>query len=248
MVDYALGTDVCWYEFPVDAKLGYSRGLRFAAIRATVGDYYSDGHLRELWNSYKEAGCLVTAYLVTAPRDNTNTRRISIAAHLDRFSNTVSGLSPDLPWILDAELNRGEDKDYITQLQYGVALGLQQMLGKLPIIYTRMSWWDYYVNPHPLWAQCDLHAARYKDGLTGPWSDGACKFRDWKDWKFWQFKGDSADKTYWGFNSNGDLDYFNGTEAQLREYSGIDTPELTVEDKVNILWREAQKVGWNLER
>lgn len=248
-MEYPVGTDVCWWQFPCNYPLGYQRGLRFAAIRATVGDYYSDGHLRELWNGYKAEGLPVTAYLVTAPRDNTNNRRISATAHLDRFFNTVSGLSPDLPWVLDAELARGESKDYITQLQKEVALGLEQFGGRKPLIYTRQSWWDIYVNHDDLWAQCDLWAARYKVGLTGPWSDGYCKFRDWDKWKLWQYTA-SADGLYWGFESKeGDLDYFNGTEAELYEYAHLDPP-LSIEDKTNIIWRELQAhyPNWNYTR
>ena len=245
-LDYADGADVSRYQHPCNYPLGYQRGLRFVVIRATVGDYYTDATLRDSWNGYKEAGCLVSAYLVTAPRATDGGRVITADAHLDRFFNAVSGLKPDLPWVVDAELARGEEKKIITQLQKDVVIGLSNVQKRMPIIYTRSNWWDFYVYSDPLWSTCDLWPARYNSSLTGPWSDGYCKFRDWKTWKFWQYTS-HADGKYFGFNSlDGDLDYFNGTDRALYEYAGLEPP-LTLAEKVEILWREAELHGWNLK-
>ncbi len=242
----AHGCDVSRWQYPCNYELGKNRGLRFAIIRASIGDYYSDPRLRELWNGYKAQGFLVSAYLVTAPRDPSLTRQINAHAHLDHFFNTVTGLVPDFPWWVDAELERGETKTVITNLHKGVVNGLFNASGKYPVVYTRQTWWDTWVNADPLWGQCDLHAARYANWLTSPWSDGACKFRDWDDWKFWQYTS-HADGPYFGFASlNGDLDYFNGNEGDLYGYAGLPQP-VTYEEKVDILWREAGLHGWNME-
>jgi GH25 family lysozyme M1 (1,4-beta-N-acetylmuramidase) len=244
-MNYANGCDTSKYQYPVNAQLGYSRGLRFAFLRASIGDYYSDATLRETWQKYKDAGFLVGAYLVTAPKDPGETRKITAQAHLDRFFNTVSGLRPDFAWVVDAELTRGETNDYITHLHKDVVNGLNRSQGKLPIIYTRQSWWDTYVNPDPLWGQCDLWAARYSAYLVTPWSDGFFKFRDWDDWKFWQYTS-HCNGAYFGFASkDGDLDWFNGEEADLVEYAGQPRPA-TLEERINILEREARKNGWDL--
>lgn len=65
-------------------------------------------------------------------------------------------------------------------------------------IYTRASYWNIAVAPKPEWATYGLHIARYVGidnndmpiGLTGPWSDGKFKPRDWNTWKRWQYSAD----------------------------------------------------------
>lgn len=241
----ATGCDVSKYQYPVNAQLGYDHGLRFALIRASIGDYYIDPTLRENWSNYKNAGFLVSAYLVTAPKDATCNRTISAQAHLEKFLNAVAGLRPDFAWVVDAELDRGETKANITKLQKDVVTGLYKAQGKFPIIYSRQTWWDTFVSADTLWGQCDLFAARYATYLTSPWSDGYYKFRDWKEWKFWQYTS-HADGKYYGFSSlGGDIDWFNGTEADLCVYAGKEPP-LSLEERVAILEREAKKAGWNL--
>lgn len=248
-MDYALGTDVSRYEHPVNGELGVKRGLRFAYIRATIGDYYTDSKLEPMYWAYKNAGCLVGAYLVTAPRATDGGRQITADAHLDRFVNATSHLKFDLPHCLDAELERGETPVNITTLQKSVALGLALLQGRNPLIYTRMSWWDTWVKADPLWSACDLFAARYSAVLTSPWSDNKCRFRDWKTWKFWQYTA-SADATYWGWGENGschegDLDYFNGDTYALYEYANLPAP-ISTDEWIKIILREARKAGWDL--
>ena len=241
----AHGTDVSRYQHPENYALGKSRGLSFAVHRGTVGNYYTDAALLPAFNGYKAQGLLSSVYLVTAPRNYDGGQRISAQAHLERFFNAVATITPDMSFVVDAELARGETKDYITQLIKDVVIGIYAATNKYPIIYTRQTWWDTYVNPDPIWVLCDLWAARYNSVLTGPWSDGYCKFRDWNEWKFWQYTS-HADGIYYGFNSlNGDLDWFNGTEDNLYDYAHIARPVL----KVDIIWRELQAhyPDWNYQ-
>jgi GH25 family lysozyme M1 (1,4-beta-N-acetylmuramidase) len=161
---------------------------------------------------------------------------------LDRFFNTVAGLRPDFPWVVDAELERSETNAYITNLHKDVVTGLHKAQSKFPLIYTRQTWWDFYVNADSLWKQCDLCAARYATVLTSPWSDNLYKFRDWGKWKFWQYTS-HCDGKYFGFSSlDGDLDWFNGDEGELYAYAGKEAPL----SRLDILEREARKAGWNL--
>jgi len=221
-----LGTDVCWYDHPVNAILGRSRGFRYVAIRFTVGDYYTDANARKLWDAYKANGYLVTGYCVTAPKDNAG-RVITAKGHLDRFVAATAGLTPDFGWVEDNELERGATKEVITQLVLDVAAGLQTLCppNKRLINYTRQSWWDTWINPNPIWVQYDLWAARYAAWLTGPWSDGACVFRDYKDWKFWQTTA-TANGPYYGIAAlEADLDQFNGSEVELYAYAHAAPPQ-----------------------
>jgi len=239
------GCDTSKYQTPINAVTGWSRGLRFAALRVSIGDYYTDPTLRLHWDLYKAAGFLVTGYMVVAPADSYG-RKISAAAHLSRFAHSVVGLKPDLPWVMDSELERGQTRQYITSITKDVALGLNTMQGRMPICYTRQSWWDAWINPDPLWPQLDLWAARYAEGLTGPWSDGNYVFRDWDKWTLWQYTSHGNGPFYGVTSLDLDLDWFNGTEADLYAYAGQIAP-ISLEQKVATLWREAKIHGWNLE-
>lgn len=110
-------------------------------------------------------------------------------------------------------------------------------------IYTRQSVWDAFVAPHTRWATLDLWAARFNSALTGPWSDGRFKFRDWQTWKFWQ---DSADGNGLGQKfgappppeADPDIDHdrWYGSYDDLLVYAGLQNAPLTYEQKVDRLW------------
>jgi GH25 family lysozyme M1 (1,4-beta-N-acetylmuramidase) len=110
-------------------------------------------------------------------------------------------------------------------------------------IYTGQAFWDAYVAPHSRWATLDLWPARYNSTLTGPWSDGRYKFRDWCEWRFWQFSADGnglgqefgapppPDADY-----DIDLDRWYSSLDSLYVYAGLQAAPLTYEQKVDRLW------------
>jgi GH25 family lysozyme M1 (1,4-beta-N-acetylmuramidase) len=240
MSDRVPGIDISRYQVVTDWNAVASR-VKFAAIRATVGDYYTDGMFSSHWNGAGGVGLLRTAYHVVAPADTTNVRKISAAAQMALFFNAMNGKEPELPVVLDCELARNQTKEYITDVTAGCAELVYKEYGKYPIIYTRKTWFDYYTNPHPIFPMCGLWAARYSLLLAGPWSDGYYKFRDWTDWKIWQYSSTGAIP---GITDAVDLDWFNGSVNDLLEYAG----KRTIEQRIAILEREALLHGWNLEQ
>ena len=98
------------------------------------------------------------------------------------------------------------------------------------IIYTRQSYWDYYLEPRILWSKQDTWFARYATGLSGPWSDNRYVPRDWKKWNFWQFTSNGVGEIY-GTNpqvsKDIDLNYFNGSYEELQSYAGVEMPNQT---------------------
>ncbi len=115
---------------------------------------------------------------------------------------------------------------------------LQFRTGYKPIIYTRTTFWNPYVG-NPSWAKDhDLWIARYNSAITGPWSDGWGKPYSWDNWVFWQYSadGNGLGRIYGVDGDDIDLDYFNGTSAELREYAGLDTttPQPPQQDKIYI--------------
>ena len=237
----APGWDISKYEIVTDWEAACAQ-YNFFVLRATVGDYYTDPTFVPYWDGLTGQGVIKGAYHVVAPADGYG-RRITAEQQMSRFLEVVGERHPDIPWILDCELDRGQSKAYITDLLLECVDILKAHSPRMPIIYSRASWWDVYVNPSVVWPQCDLWAARYASGLTGPWSDGKYKFRDWTTWKFWQW---STSGVVPGIDGYVDLNVFNGTVNDLGDYAGS-APPLSLSEKVGILWREAGNAGWNLE-
>jgi len=216
-VTYVNGVDVSnWQPFEDVHYQGISEaGYKFAVMRCTVGDYYSDPRLPAHWDGFGDYGLLRTPYLVVAPADSSG-RQINVSQHMTRFISHFGNRTADLPWVLDCELDRGQPKQYITDLIGGIVETINTQLGRYPIIYTRQTWWDTYVDPDPLWPQCPLWAARYTDNdIGGPWGDGYYRFRDWDEWHFWQWTSHGRIPPYTG---DLDLDRFNGGMSELLDF------------------------------
>lgn len=240
------GIDISRYQYPWNASVAWNAGDRFAIFRVTIGDYYIDPNFAEYWDLAAELGFKRTGYMVTAPKDPNQARFISASAHLQLFYDTIGDRVPEMPWVVDAELTRGATKAYITELHYQIIANLHAEKGRHPLVYTRQTWWDYNVNENVLWGKCPLFAARYTDApLDGPWSDGRYIFRDWNEWAFWQWTSHGDGPAHGTTSLNVDLDRFNGDEVALDAFCN-QTPPITPEQKLNILWREAALRGWNL--
>lgn len=240
------GIDISRYQYPWNPQKAWDAGDRFVALRVTIGDYYTDPNFAEFWDQAGAMGFKRTGYLVTAPKDSSQTRFISASAHLDLFYKAIGDRVPDMPWVVDAELTRGATKAYITDLHYLIISNLYAEKERYPIVYSRQTWWDYNVNANSLWAKCPLWAARYTDApLTSPWSDGNYIFRDWNEWAIWQYSSHGDGPKHGTTSLNVDLDHFNGDEAALAAFCGT-APPLTDKQKLDILWREAALRGWNL--
>ncbi len=181
-MNYDLGVDVSRHQGEMNWQKCAAQGVKFAAIRATVGNYYTDPRVVENWNGAKEVGLDVTLYHVVVP-DN------SVSSQMGNFFALVEMAflkSPDLPYVLDCELTRNQSQAVITTRIDGCAQALINLGYARPIIYTRQDWWDNNVLSSNYWRQFPLWVANYTNAPqpTLP--------RDWKDWFIWQYtsKGD----------------------------------------------------------
>lgn len=255
-----LGIDVSVHQGAIDFAKAYKAGARFVAIRATVGDYYTDPNFASNYKKARELDppFLVTAYHVAAPADSAG-RKIDGPTQMQRFRDVLGGRSFDLPLVVDAELERGQAKDWITRVMLDCCERIPYFTDSpcLGLVYTRQTWWDKWVEPSPEWGKYALWSARSRKGLTSPWSDGSCKFRDWNSWILWQFSGDYDDNgpgkppgNYRGAefgvkSSHIDLNWFNGDEAALKSFCGHkeQLPDVPPEEvSVEELWAEVEKL------
>ena len=139
-------------------------GVEGIAIRATVGDYYTDPRFYENWSKAEVAGIYRTAYHVIRPK-------CDFKAQMNRFFDVVGARRPvfgKYGWVMDCEVLDGQTKQKITDfIWYGVNAASQHA-GKAAFIYTRMSYWNHAVNPSSNWKQWPLWVARYTTAAA-PW-------------------------------------------------------------------------------
>ena len=229
-MEFALGMDVSRYQTlldinnsvigPIDFSKAKNQGVKYVAVRATVGDYYTDYALNSNYDGSKLQGLFTTFYHVVRPD-------ISIIGQINRFFDALAGRVGDLPLVLDCEVSADQSPFTITNIIRGCVLEIADRDGRRPLIYTRQSWFDLNVNPDPDIKACDLWAARYISGLTSPWGDGYFKFRDWENWKIWQHSadGNGLGSLFGVKSASVDLDWFNGTEQDLLDYMGVQPPQ-----------------------
>ncbi len=209
--------DVSRHQGTLRWAVAASRGVRLAAIRATVGDYYIDPALQANWLGARGAGLETTVYHVTTPEKNKQ-------AQMDWFERALArlGIVPAHAVVIDNELDRGQSRQTVTAcVEYCFARAADKW-GKAPLNYTRQTWWDACVLPSSKWERYLLWAARYAN-LNGPWADGLFRFRDYDDWFLHQrlADGDGLGAAYGAESNDIDLSWANGGLARLAEWLAV---------------------------
>jgi GH25 family lysozyme M1 (1,4-beta-N-acetylmuramidase) len=197
------GIDVSHWQGEINWKLVAAQGYRFAAIRATVGNYHTDSRFYENWRGAREAGLLVSAYHVVKPK---NTAESQITRLFDVLEDRV----PDLPLVLDVELTDDQTPAVITGIVRECIQRIEQQAGRKPIIYTGAWFWNPNLLRGAEWANCDLWIANY--GVENPGLPA-----DWTAWRIWQYSDKGSVS---GVSSHyTDLDWFNGSYEDLLAYA-----------------------------
>lgn len=199
---YTPGIDVSRYQGEIDWEKVAAAGYKFAVLRATIGDYYTDPRFYSNWSGAKAAGLLVSAYHVVVA---TNYAQKQIA----RFSSVLDGRKTDFPPVLDIELDKGVSKAANTACIQDCIREMQSFDGRRPVIYTAYYYWKDHVLASSDWGQYDLWVATYSEKPMLP--------PGWSDWKFWQY---SSGGRVPGISGSTDMNYFNGTGQELIAYAG----------------------------
>lgn len=165
---------------PLDYKKAAGMGIKFAAVRATVGDNYIDPTFAQNYRGFYEQGLDVYPYLVVKPRNEVG-QMISADGHLEAYTRAELQLKlkPRMPIVLDCEMTCGAGSAEITALIEAII----KRFDVPPIIYTRASWWDGRVKRSKKWASYKLWVAHYgTDNPTLP--------ADWTEWYMHQYSAD----------------------------------------------------------
>lgn len=203
-MDRVPGIDVSRWQGEVDWRKVRAAGYRFAVIRATIGDFYTDPRFYANWSGAQDAGILVSAYHVVTPDKPAESQ---IAYLFDVLDGRIS----DLPLVVDVERDDGADLAEITQCIRDCLQVVRARDGRRPIIYTARWCWNRYVLTSAVWQSYDLWIASYTADPVLP--------RDWSTWRFWQY---SERGQVSGVRASTDLNWFDGTYEDLLAYAGRD--------------------------
>lgn len=197
------GIDVSRWQGEINWQPIAAAGYRFAVIRATVGNYYTDPRFYENWRGAHEHGLLVSAYHVVKPKQTAQSQ-------MDRLCDALGKRKPDLPLVLDVELTDDKPASTITQVVKGCADEIERRAGRKPVIYTGSWFWNPNIDHSLDWDAYDLWIAHY--GVQSPTLP-----KGWADWKIWQY---SETGSVTGVSSHRtDLNWFNGSYEELRAYA-----------------------------
>jgi lysozyme len=182
--------DISRHNGEIDFSKMVKAGVVGVAIRATVGDYYTDPRFYHNWQSAGDQGLYRTAYHVVRPG-------CSARLQMDRFFEVLGERRPQFGrygWVMDCEVTDHKKKDVITDCIWYAVIEASKHAGKAAFIYTRMSYWNHVVNPTPNWKQWPLWVARYTAAMA-PWFASEAAYLqpregEWKDWAVWQWSAD----------------------------------------------------------
>lgn len=212
--------DVSQYQGDIDWHQVADAGVVAAAIRCTVGNYYTDSKFLQNWEGAKDAGLHVSAYHVITPE-------YSAASQIDRFQNAMQDREPDWPLILDVELNRNQDTATIVRVVKACLDLAESWVSRKPVIYTAKWWWNQHMvvnDAFPDWTgDYALWLAQYPYDPTPPPNlpeeinptaiPGGWGQNDWLIWQ-WTSRG-----VLEGISSRVDIDAFNGTEEEFLQWA-----------------------------
>ena len=193
MTEYVRGLDISHWQGRIDWQRVKDAGYVFAYIKASEA-LGTDSMFRTNSLGARNAGVLWGAYHFLRPG---NTQ-----AQVNHFLSLAQGA--DLPPALDVETT----DNFVGQAE----AWLQEVEARstAPIIYTRRSFWDSWLNPNM--PQSRNLSSRYRLWVANYEREVPLLPRNWNAWLFWQY----TDKgRVLGINSNVDLNYFSGPAEQL---------------------------------
>ena len=189
------GEAISWHEVA-------AAGQKFAFVKATEGETWTNEHYLEDIHAAHAAGLLVGTYHYARPAGDARQQAAHYAASL------AAAPQHSLPPVLDIEVNEGLDPARMQQWVGEFLAETERLTGRVPMIYTYRYFWREHLadtdrfTRHPLWL------AAYQNHVPEP-------VGGWNHLTFWQR---SETGRVPGINGNVDLNLFNGTESQLGDF------------------------------
>ncbi|CCQ45572.1 lysozyme M1 domain protein [Pseudarthrobacter siccitolerans] len=217
------GLDVSGHQPSVDWQQQWNMGARFAYVKATEGNYYTNPSYNSQYQGSRSVGMIRGAYHFAIPNWSSG------ADQARYFVQNGGGWTADgytMPPVLDFEFNPYEGRTingfYFGNTCYNMSPAqlqswvrdfgntMQALIGRLPVIYTNTSWWNQCLgNPagfgdYPLWV------AAYPSSPTN--NAGPVPTASWSTYSMWQYSSTGP--------FAGDSNVWNGDYASLTVFAG----------------------------
>jgi GH25 family lysozyme M1 (1,4-beta-N-acetylmuramidase) len=208
------GVDVSSHQHPNGTAINWatvaSGGIRFAAIKATEGDYYTNPYAPADLTGAQSAGLSTVAYAFGIPNGNGSSSSPTVQADDLVNSLTKAGISPLPPIMLDIEYNPygaecyGLTKSAMVTWINGFSAEVLAKTGRLPIIYSTQDWLATCTGDSTALGNDPLWIAQYAS-IPSPSPLPA----NWSDWGIWQYSSTGTVNGIPGSSGNTDLDQVN---------------------------------------
>lgn len=222
------GLDVSGHQPTVDWKQQWNMGSRFAYVKATEGNYYTNPSYSSQYQGSRNVGMIRGAYHFAIPNWSSGADQ---ARYFVQNGGRWSADGYTMPPVLDFEFNPYEGRTingfYFGNTCYNMSPAqlqswvrdfgntVRSLTGRLPMIYTNTSWWNQCLgNPsgfgdYPLWI------AAYPSSPTN--NAGPVPTASWGTYSIWQYSSTGP--------FAGDSNVWNGDYASLRTFAGAAAPD-----------------------
>lgn len=201
------GMDVSGHQGNVAWSTAWSKGAKFAYVKATEGTTYQNPYFAQQYNGSYNVGMIRGAYHFALPD------RSSGAAQGNFFVDHGGGWSNDgktLPPAIDLEYNPygatcyGKTQAQMVAWIHDIANTVKARVGRAPVFYTSTSWWSQCTGNNAGFSENPLWIPRYGSSVgTLPAS--------WSYHTIWQ-NADSG-------TFPGDQNKFNGAYDRLQAFT-----------------------------
>ena len=220
-MNYPLGIDLSSYQFSQDGKRKPNFDIinakcEFVAVRAGISWGYQDKWFRYSWEHLDVPRM---AYHVIYPEE-------SAVSQMQHFLNIVRPTDTDR-LVLDMELDHGQGKAKITDTLIQCLEYVKAQTGRYPIVYSRASWIDQFVDVSKL-PEVDWWLANYLKALPYPLytpekNPPPLLPRGVTNWLIHQTCEKGNGSEYGVASHYVDLDRWNGTSDDILAYFGLTT-------------------------
>ncbi len=219
MTGLALGMDISRWDGKFDAEKAKAAGISFVWIKSSQA-LFTDPWFLKNWKAAKAAGLIRGAYHYL---DWT----CSGLSQGNYFWELIKNDPGELPPCVDFEQRRlldipkGDEHGQLSNC-------LSAIKTPKAAIYTGRNYWENYGTPKVGWLKYDLWNVTLSTSPFPivPWGT---------NWKFWQYTFKANGAQYGTTETKEvDLDLFNGTVDDLREYASVTLPPVQT-----LTWQEA---------
>jgi lysozyme len=167
------GIDISKWQGDIDLVKAKADGIRFVLAKCSEGYGYYDPKFERTYALCQELHLPLTAYHFVRPG-------VATQYQLDTIKKALEG-KPVYGFALDCEVWDGQDSAKITDVIWNLLIKCKPFVNaERYFIYSRKSWWDYYVKRSTHWKEeADAWPAHW--GVEKPWV-----MADWPSWTVWQ--------------------------------------------------------------